>query len=138
MLKEPNELTKPQLEDFKKQLEILVKKQARKILRKQKRFDTRIEREFLDKTSKEQLEENLQDAIALRDDIQNNGGNSSSLATANKIVANSQAAVDGHEDDPAFYSELEAQLIQLEIDEINLVRQARIGKIAENDALIAS
>lgn len=102
----------------------------------QARLDNRLDRQQASTANRTTLETNLATAITLRDMAVANGADAATIAGAEELVTNSQKAVDDLTSPTTWVSDLDAHMIQAEVDDLEDARARRASKIAEINTLL--
>ena len=84
------------------------------------------------------LETNLATAITLRDMAIANGADAATVAGAEELVTNSQSAVDGITSSANWVSDVDAHVLQAEIDELDQARANRASLVGQIDVLLGN
>lgn len=126
-------------------LEYLVKKFATEVTEitdqideRQTRLDKRLQRQADDDAAKAEQEQALQEAQDMLAELQASGASASSITTAENVVADRQALLAGITTSTAYVSDTEAQLIKMQLDELEQGRVLRNNRIAEIETILAA
>ena len=138
IMKALNELTNAQLEQLKIRYSAAELRFAADKASRQTRLDNRLERQAADTTLRNTLESNLATAITLRDMAIANGADAATVAGAEELVSNSQSAVDGITSSANWVSDVDAHVLQAEIDELEQARANRAALVVTIDGLLGT
>ena len=136
MLKPLNELTTEELTNLKVRLQSQVLELKNDVNRRQARLDERLSRQGESAQALSVFEQNLANAIRVRDELVAAGGSAEAIATAETLVTASQLAVDENELSPTTLTVVEAYIQQADIDEMDEGRELRETLITQIDALL--
>ena len=137
-MKTLNEMSTEQLQELKIRTSAAQLEFAAEKSRKQTRLDNRLDRQAADTTLRTTLETNLATATTLRDMAVANGADSATVTGAEELVTNSQQAVDALSSSATWISDVDAHVLQAEIDELEQARANRASVVAQIDSLLGT
>lgn len=135
-MKTLNELTTAQLEELKIKMSAsqLAFKADKKV--QQDRLDARLDRQSVNTAMRTTLESNLATATTLRDMAIANGADADTIAGAELLVTNSQTAVDDLNSPSSWVSDVDAHMVQAEIDDAEDARVRRQTQVTAINTLL--
>ncbi|MGD1844951.1 MAG: hypothetical protein ACFB10_06110 [Salibacteraceae bacterium] len=131
-----SDMTLSQLESLKTRIGSVILEQELEINRRQKRLDDRLERQSDDTVIRDGLKIKLDKNKQVRDELVAAGSPAATIATAQELVDEAQKQLDDSSPSTRFISDVEAHIIQSEIDELVLGLQDKATKLSSIEALL--
>lgn len=135
-MKQLNELSTSELEELKIKMSAAMLAFESDKKGSQARLDNRLDRQAVSTATRTTLESNLNTAITLRDMAVANGADAATIAGAEELVVNSQKAVDDLNSPSTWVSDVDAHVVQAEVDDLQDAQTRRQTIVTEINTLL--
>lgn len=136
LMKQLNELSTSELEELKIKMSAAMLAFESDKKGSQARLDNRLDRQAVSTATRTTLESNLNTAITLRDMAVANGADAATIAGAEELVVNSQKAVDDLNSPSTWVSDVDAHVVQAEVDDLQDAQTRRQTIVTEINTLL--